>query len=91
MIENSIKTKATPKTTLVFMLLQLFALETTKLSFIGVVRECFDVPLKLDFSLKGDGKVSALQKKPRSEIGQCTIKTAPKYFLHIHSGVLILS
>jgi hypothetical protein len=47
MAENSIKTKATPKTTLVIMLFELFALETTKLSFIGVVPDSFDVPLKL--------------------------------------------
>jgi hypothetical protein len=58
MKEHSIKTKATPKTTLVIMLLELFALETTKFSFIRVVSNSFDVPLKLYFSLGTNGKVS---------------------------------
>lgn len=55
-IENSIKTKATPKTTLAIMLLELFllSLEATKLSFIGVVRALFAVPLKFSSALEAN-------------------------------------
>lgn len=48
MLENSIKTKATPKTTLFIMLFQLFfshSAKATKLSFIGVDRVSFFFPL----------------------------------------------
>lgn len=91
MKEHSIKTKATPKTTLVIMLLELFVLETTKFSFMRVVPNSSDVPLKLYFSLGMNGKVSKKQClcERRTRTGLCTKNTALKILYPPYVAYLI--